>query len=269
VALPPARHRKPPRSSRTRTGASWRDRRLLPIASALAHKPALVAAAAVALSALLFSVWPAAAHWLAGAANTAWADEADALGLQVAARLGIQVSNQPQVISQGLAIAPNYLNPVRDMVGMIPERIDEGVDFSGWGPVYAIGDGVVTAATGTNYGWPGGGWICYQLTDGPDAGLIVYVAEDITPAVQIGQQVTPFTVIGNVFNGGEGIETGWADPSSLTAEAQTAAAGFLGFFPTAVGNNFDALLQWLGVPPAPNAGQTGSGLLPANYPTKW
>jgi hypothetical protein len=36
-----------------------------------------------------------------------------------------------------------------------------------------------------------------------------------------------------------------------------------------VGLNFDQLLMVLGVPAAPNAGDTAYGVLPANYPTVW
>ena len=63
-------------------------------------------------------------------------------------------------------------------------------------------------------GWPGGGWVSYQLTDGPDAGLVVYVAEDVTPTVQAGQHVSSATVIASMYNGGDGIETGWAAAAS-------------------------------------------------------
>ena len=216
----------------------------------------------------LVSAWPAAAHYLARAANTAWVNEADALGLQVAARLGAQAAQQPEIVSVGLAIAPNYLNPFRDVVGLIPERIDQGVDFAGTGPIYAIGDGVVTNAAAYQPGWPGG-WVSYQLTDGPAAGLVVYVAEDVTPTVTVGQQVTPFTVIATMYNGWAGIETGWAQPTGPTPESQLAVAGGiggLGPFPTKIGLNFDQLLQSLGVPAAPNAGPA-YGLLPLNYPT--
>jgi hypothetical protein len=68
---------------------------------------------------------------------------------------------------------PGYRNPLRGVSGPVSERIDEGVDFSGSGPVYALGDAVITNATGNSAGWSGGGWITYQLTDGPDAGLMV------------------------------------------------------------------------------------------------
>ena len=216
----------------------------------------------------LVSAWPAAAHWLAGAANTAWSNEADALGLQFAARLGAQARQQPEIVSQAIAVSPNYLNPFRDADFLVLERIDQGVDFSGAGPIYAIGDGIVTNATAYQPGWPGG-WISYQLTDGPAQGLVVFVAEDVTPTVQIGQQVTPYTVIATMYDGAAGIETGWAQPTGPTPESQLAVAGGiggLGPFPTRIGLNFDQLLQSLGVPAAPNANQAAWGLLPANYP---
>jgi hypothetical protein len=128
---------------------------------------------------------------------------------------------------------------------------------------------VITDAS-ANSGWPGGGWISYQLTDGPDAGLVVYLAEDVTPDVQVGEHVTSSTVIANMFSGADGIETGWADPSggeqALAVTPQAGSIGDNGPFPSMVGLSFDALLQSLGVPAAPNAGQAGFGLLPPGYP---
>jgi murein DD-endopeptidase MepM/ murein hydrolase activator NlpD len=174
--------------------------------------------------------------------------------------------------SQKLQSAPLYLNPLRAVTGLQPQRIDMGVDFAGSGPIYPIGDGVITSAMSNSSGWPGGGWITYQLTDGPAAGLVVYVAEDVQPTVSVGAKVTPTTEIANMFNGSEGIETGWAMPDSSSAESQLPVAGGIsgaGPFPTAVGVNFDALLQALGVPAASNAGQSPFGLLPANYPVSW
>jgi hypothetical protein len=165
-----------------------------------------------------------------------------------------------------------YQNPLRDVTGLMLERVDQGVDFAGSGPVFAIGDGIVTGATGDSGGWPGGGWITYQLTDGPATGEVVYVAEDVTPAVVVGQRVTPSTVVGNMFLGGDGIETGWAMLDSATAESQLAEAGGIsgaGPFPTAIGVNFDQLLMATGVPAAPNEADAPSGLVPSRYPADW
>jgi hypothetical protein len=166
----------------------------------------------------------------------------------------------------------SYRNPLRGVAGLVAERIDDGVDFAGTGPVYALGDAVVTGAAADNFGWPGGGWITYRLTGGPGVGLMVYVAEDITPAVVTGQRVSPSTVIGTMFDGGDGIETGWAQPTGLSAESELPQAGDiggLGPFPTRIGVNFDELLQSLGVPAAPNRAQSPYGLLPAGYPASW
>jgi murein DD-endopeptidase MepM/ murein hydrolase activator NlpD len=241
------------------------------VVTAMREKPALGAGAVVAVLLLLVAAWPAAAHWIRGAANLAWANNAGALSLQAAASLGAQASEQPEIISDGVAPAVAYLNPLRAVPDLVPERIDQGVDFAGAGPVYAIGDGVVIAANADYPGWDGG-WITYELTDGPASGLIVYVAEDVTPAVQVGQQVTPFTVIGNMFNGSEGIETGWAQPTGLNAESQLPVAGGIGGggpFPTMVGLDMEELLQFLGVPAANNRSIPANGLLPANYPSTW
>ena len=84
--------------------------------------------------------------------------------------------------------------------------------------------------------------------------------------------MSPSTVIGTMFNGGDGIETGWAQSTGLSAESELPEAGgiaSLGPFPTRIGVNFDELLQSLGVPAAPNRTQPANGLLPANYPTVW
>jgi hypothetical protein len=166
----------------------------------------------------------------------------------------------------------SYDNPLRAVSGLIPERIDQGVDFGGTGPIYAIGDAVITSATSDNYGWPGGGWITYRLTDGPAAGLTVFVAEDVLPTVPVGATVTPHTVIANMYDGGAGIETGWAMASGFTAESQTPEAGSIsgyGPFPTEVGLNFEELLQALGVPAANNRSDYAYGLLPTGYPADW
>jgi hypothetical protein len=164
-----------------------------------------------------------------------------------------------------------YVNPLRAITNLMPQRIDMGVDFGGTGPIYALGAAVITNAIGNSPGWPGGGWITYRLTSGRGKGLMVYVAEDVTPTVHVGQVVNSSTVIAHMYNGGAGIETGWAMPDGSSAESQLPAAGGIsggGPFPVKVGINFEELLQALGVPVSPfDRYVTPSGLLPAGYPT--
>jgi murein DD-endopeptidase MepM/ murein hydrolase activator NlpD len=144
-----------------------------------------------------------------------------------------------------------YANPLRGVAGLTPERIDQGVDYSGSGPIYPIGPGVVENVYNT--GWPGGVFIVYQLTSGSAAGQGVYVAEDLIPEVTVGEQVNPNTVLGILQPGPNGIETGWADLQSLgesqaMADQQASTTGDAGDVSTLDGLNFNALLVALGAP---------------------
>ncbi len=213
---------------------------------------------------------PATAHSTAAAGDTARLNHALITVKRQAARAAADRVRRRHRQQHHATVSVVYENPFRAVSGLVPQRLDMGVDFLGSGPVYAIGDGVITNATASNFGWPGGGWITYQLTDGPAAGLTIYVAEDITPTVAVGQTVTPDTVIGNMSGGG--IETGWAMPDSSSAESQLAEAGGIsggGPFPTLVGINFDELLQSVGVPAAPGFTTSGYGALPSRYPTSY
>jgi hypothetical protein len=218
VSRTSARYHKPPPA---RAGAGSRHRKPPPAVPALRRRVALVVGAAVAVLAMLLSAWPAAAHWVARAPDMAWVDKADSLGLKLAASLAVYGNPRAQVVSEGLAVVPRYYNPLRGIGDLVLERIDMGVDFSGSGPVYPVGYAVITSATGEANGWPGGGWITYQLINGPDAGLTVYVAEDVVPTVLPGTRVTPWTVIGEMFQGYDGIETGWAQPDSARSRPRS------------------------------------------------
>ncbi|MDA8356694.1 MAG: M23 family metallopeptidase [Actinomycetota bacterium] len=157
-----------------------------------------------------------------------------------------------------------YSNPLRAIAALSPERIDQGVDYSGYGPIYAIGDGVVLSTV--NSGWPGGTFIAYRLTSGPAAGLAVYAAEDINPAVSIGQQVTPSTVLGTMYEGPDGIETGWSDPSGDGDTMARDYGQFSGTNSTAFGYNFSQLLQSVGAPGGVLQNTPPTGTLPPGWP---
>lgn len=152
-----------------------------------------------------------------------------------------------------------YVNPFTQIKGLVPERIDQGVDFSGDGPVLAIGNAVVTDAT-TSSGWPGAhGWVSYRLLDGPAAGREVFVAEDFRPSVSPGQTVTAGQPVGTMFSGGSaGIETGWASGRDHLALAQD-LGGYSEGDHTAAGDNFDQLLVSLHVPASPGLGSPNRG----------
>ena len=271
MSTAPVRYPTPPRSSPAHPAAAARHRKRSLARPTWRGMRAWAAVAAIWGMVVLVFGWAAVEYGGVQPPALAGAWLADAVG-QMGAWTGAWAS-PAQVVSAAIASPEGvYRNPVRGVIGLVRERIDDGVDFAGAGPVYALGDAVVTNATATNFGWPGGGWITYRLTGGPAAGLMVYVAEDITPVVIVGQRVSSSTVIGNMFDGGDGIETGWAQSTGLSAESELPQAGAIGGtgpFPTMVGLNFDELLQSLGVPPAPNRTQPAHGLLPAGYPASW
>jgi hypothetical protein len=72
-----------------------------------------------------------------------------------------------------------YVNPLKDVSGLTPRRIDLGVDYAGSGPLLALGRGRVTMASDVDSGppscwaiscWPGGGIVVYRLLDGRSPG---------------------------------------------------------------------------------------------------
>ncbi|HUY23454.1 MAG TPA: hypothetical protein VMV22_14055 [Acidimicrobiales bacterium] len=158
----------------------------------------------------------------------------------------------------------SYANPLRSVEALTPERIDQGVDYSGYGPIYAIGDGVVLSTV--NAGWPGGTFISYRLDDGPAGGLAVFAAEDIDPMVAVGQSVTAGTVLGMMYEGPDGIETGWADPSGDGLSMANDAGQFSGANSTAFGTSFSQLLASLGAPPGIAQNDPSTGVLPSGWP---
>lgn len=175
-------------------------------------------------------------------------------------------SPQPQPAPAPAQPAPSgYANPLRSVSSLYAERIDQGADYSGYGPVYAVGDGVVLSTA--NSGWPGGTFIAYRLTNGPASGDVVYLAEDVQPLVQVGQNVTPTTVLGNMYEGPDGIETGWADPSGQGSTMASDYNQFNGSNSTAFGANFSQMLASVGAPPGVLQNTPPTGSLPPGWPT--
>jgi hypothetical protein len=158
-----------------------------------------------------------------------------------------------------------YLNPMRGVTSLLPQEVDQGVDYCASGPVYALGDGTVVSTYDNQ--WPSGVFISYRLSNGPAKGLYVYVAEDVAPTVRIGEHVTPETVVGDVHDALTCLETGWADPPSYPERA-AAHAEFNGENSTAYGLNFNTLLEALGSRPGLPQPDGPPGPIPASWP-KW
>jgi hypothetical protein len=124
-----------------------------------------------------------------------------------------QGSRQTTPVSETTACAAaprsaGYLNPFAH-AHVTPSRIDQGVDYSGAGPIDALGPGRVVLVSTTDTGWGNGdGWVSYQLTAGAYTGDYIYIAEGITPTVHQGQAVAAGQQLGS-FNG-HSIEIGFA-----------------------------------------------------------
>ncbi len=171
------------------------------------------------------------------------------------------------VCSSGGSTISAYKNPLRSIQNLVPRRIDQGVDYSGSGPIYAIGNAKINIVT-TSSAWPAGTYINYTLADGPAAGKNVFFAENCKPTVNAGDIVTSDTTICNMIDHDPNIETGWAaDPT----EGYLAMAHnvYVEGHATASGVNFSDLMKALGAPGGTYQypGETPLGSLPEGWPT--
>jgi phage-related protein len=152
--------------------------------------------------------------------------------------------------------------------GLVPERVDMGVDYGGSGPLYAIGSGRIVNLW--NHGWPGGGFIGLQLNPPYGSGYWYY-AEDVMPllnrGIHVGAGVTAGQYIADAIGGPSGIEVGWAAaPGTGTTAAHRdgqdragLAHGDPGYYPTAWGMAANTLIGNLGGPKGLVRGQVQGG----------
>jgi hypothetical protein len=133
-----------------------------------------------------------------------------------------------------------------------------GVDYTGHGPLYAMGSGTITNVE--NAGWPGGKFIGLHL----DTGQYMYYAENIIPHVHKGQRVTAGQLVGTAVGTYPFVEVGWAaapgtGQTLAAAKGQAATGGDPGAHATAYGVNMSNLIKSLGGPPGITSGPiTGS-----------
>ena len=161
-----------------------------------------------------------------------------------------------------------YCDPIRAVKSLVPERIDQGVDYAGAGPIYAIGPGIVDVYRNRDdSGWPGGTFFSYKLSAGPASGKVVYFAEnvDLDTSLHSGSYVFSGTVIGTLVNAYPNCETGWGvQGKGYTAEYSCYTEGC----DTALGDNFNELLVALKAPSGIK-GTAGCCTSSAGYPSNW
>ncbi|HLY50523.1 MAG TPA: hypothetical protein VKR21_15130 [Solirubrobacteraceae bacterium] len=173
-----------------------------------------------------------------------------------------------------------YVNPLKEVRGLTPRRIDLGVDYAGSGPLLALGRGRVTMASDSDSGpascwaiscWPGGGIVVYRLLDGPFAGRYVYVTEHITVSVRTGQIVRAGQRIATLHAGYPWSEWGWAagrGPEALAmADGHRCPRSDPGGWSTIDGRNMNHLLVGLGAPSGYLQAGTPHQHMPAGWPS--
>jgi hypothetical protein len=172
----------------------------------------------------------------------------------VPAPKGFRVTHVPQntlgapAQSTGAAVAGGgYVNPFQKATGLVPERIDDGVDYAmdPGSPILAIGN--VTVSQIINNWFQGQPLLLVQFLDGPNQGSFYYVAEQITGLPALGATVNAGATLCTYASSGTGIETGWG---SATANSRTLAGqnGHGGQVPSPEGTSFSTFLKSLGAP---------------------
>jgi hypothetical protein len=169
-------------------------------------------------------------------------------------------------------IVLGYTNPLQAVRGLRRRRIDQGVDYAGRGPILALGSGRVIKATNRDPGWLGGGVVVYRLSQGPFAGKYVYVAENITVNVKVGQTLRPGEKIATLHDTYPYMETGWAsgkgDKTLADADRHRCVpCSDVGDWSTIEGRNFDHLLVALGAPPGQLQPNPPKQSMPARWPS--
>jgi murein DD-endopeptidase MepM/ murein hydrolase activator NlpD len=147
--------------------------------------------------------------------------------------------------------ATGYVNPLSRISNLQPKRIDQGVDYSGSGPLIALGSGTIRMTY--EGGWPDGILIALQLDSGPLAGQVVYYAENISPTVSVGQRVATGAAVGTLRDAYPNLEIGWGGGGSAGGVIGNTLARTQGqtggeSVATQAGISFNQLLSSLGAP---------------------
>lgn len=137
-----------------------------------------------------------------------------------------------------------YSNPFANTKHLIKQRIDQGVDYEGEGPIDAMGEAKILM-TSPPPNWPEGGGVVYELIAGSRKGQCIYVFEGVNtdPNLHVGQIVQAGQQIAT-FRPGGSIETGFCNSSGQ----QNAINEFNGSNETKWGKQMAAFLRSVGAP---------------------
>jgi hypothetical protein len=160
---------------------------------------------------------------------------------------GFQVSGDSVTPGPVRLSAAGYVSHVKDISNLKPLRVDMGCDYSGHGPLLAIGKARVYASS-TSTNWPFGGFVGITLLDGARKGEHVFYAEHLTPLVRVGQTVQAGQPVATLYEGYPWCEIGWGTGVPYGAYAATKGGGYVEGHPTAAGMNFNAFAVLLGAP---------------------
>jgi hypothetical protein len=141
-----------------------------------------------------------------------------------------------------------YLDPLRFVT--VWERTDQGVDAQMpiGAPILAPGTVKILAVEPDWYA--GQPLVYWELLNGPDAGRVQYVAEQITDIARPGSILQQGQVIARYAKSGTAIEYGWSTPSGITLAVAT--TGYEEGEITPAGRSMRAWLNALGANAGPN-----------------
>jgi hypothetical protein len=133
------------------------------------------------------------------------------------------LSEVRQLLKKELVAAPvsnsSYINPLRFVSGW--ERTDQGVDATMpvGAPILAPSPVKILAIIPDWYA--GQPLVYFELLNGPDAGRVQYVAEEITDIARPGSYLQQGQAIARYAKSGTAIEYGWSTPNGTTLAVAT------------------------------------------------
>ncbi len=142
-----------------------------------------------------------------------------------------------------------YIDPLQYVT--VWERTDQGVDavLPVGAPILAPGAVKILAIIPDWYA--GQPLVYFELLDGPDAGRVQYVAEQITDIARAGTILQQGQAIARYARSGTGIEYGWSTPNGITLAVAT--TGYEEGEITPAGRSMRAWLNGLGANAGPNS----------------